>query len=102
MSRTTFEEAIRCPKCDQPNEVVSTAPAPQGVISVTECKNERCKWFGPDNRRAIQVLPDGTVPVRETGRNAEKDFPAMSEGQMAMGRRIIEDAINRDLREGGV
>lgn len=84
---TTFEEAKRCPKCDQPGEVVgdrSLRPAP-GVtrgarLKIIHCRNSRCYWFN-QVCRTIQVNPDGTIP--EPTKHREKSFRALPDDKGA-------------------
>lgn len=76
MATVTFEEAKRCPKCDQPGDEQTNEARRNttngNMIHVIRCQNERCSWFDTD--WVVEVQSDGTVPVRE-GRQ-QKSFPA--------------------------
>lgn len=78
MATVDFEVAQRCPKCDQPGEIMTTTPARDNSgrpcrIHRIRCQNNRCAWFETD--WVVQQLEDGTVPVREGV--GEKTFPAV-------------------------
>lgn len=78
MATVSFEEAKRCPKCDQPGELQSTRNIKDNEdrpakVHIMRCQNERCQWFETD--WVIQQLEDGTVPVREG--MEQKTFPKM-------------------------
>lgn len=78
MATVSFEVASRCPKCDNPGELMSTRPTKDAdgnpsKIHILRCENSACRWYDTD--WIVQQLEDGTVPVRE-GR-MEKTFPAI-------------------------
>lgn len=73
MSDTTFDEARRCPECNelgQPAGVRAMENRRQGQLHVFKCQNERCKKH--DRDWIVQVRPDGTIPEPTT--NREKNF----------------------------
>ena len=87
MSETTYEEARRCAKCQQPGEltnryaVAQRSPsgeqrkiAPGTQMHVFTCMNERCRWHG-QTCRIVQVNPDGSIPPPTMKR--DKQFPAV-------------------------
>jgi hypothetical protein len=70
--QTTYEEATRCPKCEQPGNVrlkepagrpaPGTTPLPKGTqLHTVYCENTFCKWY--NSCWIVQVNPDGTVPA---------------------------------------
>lgn len=70
----TFEDAKRCPRCDNPGEDTRQMPGQDGsTVHIITCRNERCSWF--DTNWMIQVKEDGTIPIRDSG--GSKQFPAM-------------------------
>lgn len=78
MAEVSFEEARRCPRCDQAGEIVSTRPSRDNdgnpcKVHILRCQNPRCSWFETD--WVVQQLTDGTVPVREG--MERKTFPAI-------------------------
>ena len=93
MNITTFEEARKCPKCKVPMVEVgkSRATNGNGTVHVLECQMTLCSWF--QERKIVQVMDDGTVPVRDRG---DKEFPAMTPGQLSAGRINVENAIQRE------
>jgi hypothetical protein len=97
MGDTLYEEAARCPSCDEPgkfqNKRRATSPdAPRGTtIHLFMCMNDRCPdYIGPElmandevlpaerNRWMVQVNPDGTVPPRGSGAVGPKAFEALN------------------------
>jgi hypothetical protein len=99
-SQTTWEEASRCYKCQQPGVEVANLPAAerwQGRVHTIECQNHICLNFG--QRWIVQVRPDGSIPNRDTSTRGEKSFPKMTAGQESFARRGIEDAIGKRLDE---
>lgn len=82
----TYEEAKRCPKCKEPGEVTASKPAGlQGTLETVSCMNERCKWF--ETGWVIQVMPDGTIPVR--AQNQPKQFHSFTAGQEANAKAFL-------------
>lgn len=72
MSDTTYEEARRCPKCDDPCAEVQTIPQRDGSKQiVVSCVNNRCRW--ENENRIILVNKDGSIPPPITKR--DKAFP---------------------------
>lgn len=116
MADSTYEEAKRCPRCEQPGKFVNTVPvnAP-GVqrgtkVETYECVNERCEYgphdhhiLGrqPGERWAIQINPDGTVPPKGTRDNQRKEYDidrVTSEGQRQRARDLLARDYNRSVQ----
>jgi len=103
MSDTTLEEAKRCPRCKQPGVQARAIPAEDrdGIVYVYTCLNERCpRWDVFDGHGMtwlVQIRNDGTIPNREVDKPG-KEFPAMSPSMLATGQRLVEDAVQQDLR----
>lgn len=98
MRTTTYEEASKCPKCDQPMQKThSTKGDNRSTIHVLRCDTKLCRWYG--ETKLVQVLSDNTVPVRDPG---DKDFVPLTEGAKARARATIEnvqEAEERGIRE---
>lgn len=102
MAQTTWEEASRCRKCDQPGVEVAVKDAAerfQGKVHIIECQNELCINF--NERWIVQVRPDGTIPIRDESTRGFQSFPRMSESQQAMARRQLEDLQQEERRNRG-
>lgn len=70
----TFEEASRCPKCEQPGRPGSPQPSAKPgvrVVPVT-CENERCRWY--NTGWLVQLNPDGSVPDPSETPRGPKQF----------------------------
>jgi hypothetical protein len=99
----SFDEARTCPKCGNLMEAELDANASnvrlKREVYVTKCMTELCSWYGTG--RIIQ-LDNGVVFERQIGnRGMDKTFKPMTADQLAMGQRMVEDAVNRDLRDTG-
>ena len=94
MQTTTWDEASRCPKCNQPMKEVHSSPAVngEGTVSVLECGNKVCIWLG--ETKLVQRLANGEVPIRE----AEKEFQPLTEGAKARARASIENVRELETR----
>lgn len=78
MATATWEEAIRCPRCDVPgrdNGGLKNVRSGVTTHSIT-CMNERCSWF--ETNWAVQVQADGTIPIREMPERQPKVFPKIA------------------------
>jgi hypothetical protein len=84
----TYEEAKRCPKCQQPGKlksVESPSVSPEdrvrfGIqrgakVETYICTNERCRWF--ETGWAVQLNPDGSIPDRTKSLAKDKQYPAL-------------------------
>lgn len=72
----TFEEAKRCPRCQNPGQQTNSRRQPDGsTLHTFTCRNSRCRWY--DTTYVVQVNSDGTVPPPNTHR--QKTFPALPE-----------------------
>ena len=90
-SNADWEEARRCPKCNQPGEEVAERRLPerhQGKVVTLACASRLCIQFG--DRWIVQVKPDGTIPKRKAG--TLKSFPDMTDRQIDYAKRDIADA----------
>lgn len=82
-----YEEAKRCPKCEQPGELVATNPHPNrrgAKVETFECMNVLC--LRTSERWIVQINDDGTIPVRQKG---PKDF-AIDQKALDYGKAVIE------------
>jgi hypothetical protein len=97
---TTLQEAAICPICKVSMELTKVGRNHDRRSGDTDtyqaiCKNENCRWY--DTGRVISAYDDGTVYERKIGK--ERDFPTKSPDAEALGRRSVEDAVGRDLRD---
>jgi hypothetical protein len=90
MATVSYEDACKCPKCENPMVEISSTPAPTergAQIKTLECQTELCRWYG--ERKLVQINKDGTVPVRE----ASKEFkPYTPSQQAALTQRLEQNA----------
>jgi hypothetical protein len=79
-----YEQATRCPKCDQPGKLASTNTVPGHLGTQVEswtCVNEACSWF--TTGWIVQINPDGTIPDRTAG---PKQYAPLSPGMETAAR----------------
>jgi len=95
---STFEEAKRCPKCNEPGREVAETKAKDlvSIVHIFACENVRCLEVG--ERWLVQTRPDGSVPQPDETRG-EKAFPRMSNDRLSHGMRVLEDAVGHDMRD---
>lgn len=73
MTDTTFDEARRCPRCEELGLLGKFKPMRDGSkLHTVTCKNERCRWF--DTSWVVQVMSDGSVAKPQ---KHDKFFPAV-------------------------
>lgn len=86
---TTFEEAKRCPKCEQPGRETSAHHGSYGsTMYVIECANKRCPWY--NTSYIVQVNADGTIP--EPSNDRPHQFPKLP-GQSEIDPEALERRI---------
>lgn len=75
MVESTFEEAKRCPKCNQPGDDRSQIKS-TGVRGATVhqiyCMTKLCPWY--DTPWLVQVNADGTIPQPTDHTNSSKVY----------------------------
>lgn len=82
----TWEEASKCPRCEQRGQEVTQFSGPnRSTIHTLECRNERCSWF--ESRWIVQRLEDGSVPQRAGG---QKEFPPIPGLSREQAERVVE------------
>jgi hypothetical protein len=105
MAETLYEEAHRCPSCEQPGTLLNKktvrnpAALPGTTVETLECRNDRCPDFlppmvvgtnttvpGSRNRWMVQVNPDGSIPPKGSGAEGPKAFETVRESSMAAQR----------------
>ena len=98
MADTTWEEAKRCPKCGNPGDDQKQVSLPRGRGSIhyIYCTTQLCPWYG--TCWMVQTRPDGTIPNR-LEQLGPPDYRPMSADQLAVGQRLVEDAVKKDLRD---
>lgn len=88
----TFEEAKRCPKCDELGEDTGSRRGSKGSrIHTVFCRNSACRWY--NTSWVVQRMPDGTVPEREYSPH-EKTFPAIPGMTRERAQREVEAIID--------
>lgn len=98
MADTTYEEAARCPKCEEPGQEVAaeTRTIRGGAqLRTIYCRNSRCAWC--NTPWVVQVNPDGTVPPPTTDR--QKSFPKLPDRTEAV-QASLERLQNSTLETG--
>lgn len=99
MSDTTFDEARRCPRCEELGNTESSRPGPQGSkINVIRCLNNRCRWY--DTTYIVQVNADGSIPKPTTNRH--KDFPELPKRSNEDVERYNQSLLDATLNGGEV
>ena len=96
-SETTWEEASRCPKCDQPGRDGGVRPGnrPGVKVHMLYCTNQLCLWWeGGDNGMPwlVQVNRDGSIPRANT--LGQKQFLPVSQESETR----INEALERQIR----
>jgi hypothetical protein len=93
MSTATWEEASRCPKCDQPGDDRKQTynREKHATIHILYCVQKLCPWF--DTAWFVQVNDDGSIP-KEVAMHQPKQFPALSQEMITR----IEEATQAQLR----
>lgn len=99
---TTFEQARRCPRCDELGEhvesedrIVQRGPQRGSKLTKVYCRNDRCRWF--NTAWTIQVRPDGTIPDANLFR--EKKFPELPKwGERSV--RALEEQVRLETSPG--
>lgn len=98
MTDTSFDEARRCPRCDEPGRGIRDFPGPGGSrFHSIMCLNQRCRWH--NTTYLIQVNPDGTIPPPTTDR--DKNFPALPARDQELIDRQMDGILNQQLSSGG-
>lgn len=71
---TTYDEALRCPRCSQKGQDISKTNGPHGSkIHSIMCMNTRCRWY--NTSYVVQVHADGTVQPPTLSR--DRHFPKL-------------------------
>lgn len=74
MTDTTYDEARRCPRCNELGSDEGSKSGPRGSrMHTIRCRNERCRWY--NTTYIVQVNRDGSIPPPETHR--DKQFRAL-------------------------
>ena len=89
----TYEEATRCPKCEEPGNARSKVPQGGGTtLHTVYCENTRCEWF--NTPWLVQVNADGSVPAPRDHTGSAKVYKPNA-GDEELARRVLE-ATMRD------
>ncbi len=93
--QSTYEEARRCPKCQQPGEDRHQELAHDGKGSTIHhiyCVNNRCRWY--NTPWLVQVNKDGSVPPPTDHKGQAKEYrPNSGDGELAA---AIIASVERD------
>lgn len=98
---TSYEEALRCPRCDMRGDHVEKEDKPSrsirgATILTVYCRNSRCRWH--NTSWTIQKNADGTIPPPLL--NREKRFPEVP----GSGKKMIEaleEQVRLETQHGG-
>ena len=96
---TSYEDAIRCPKCDQPGEVRVKRPLPNvrgASVHTVYCQNPVCIWY--DTAWVIQINADGTIPEPKNHTGSNKMYVGF-EGHEKQAQAIIQSMLRSDGQE---
>jgi hypothetical protein len=80
MADTTWEEAIKCPRCGHAGQETSTARVMGrlgrggrgATIHLITCRTPGCKW--ENTKYMVQVNADGSIPTQDFFRNEDKIY----------------------------
>lgn len=100
----TVEMASHCPICNEIGIIAKKEVKRQYIdrewwdVVVYQCTNENCRWY--NTGWLVSSNDRGLVYQRNQGeRGQDKTFSKMSPDQLARGQRMVEDLMQRDLRE---
>lgn len=102
--RPNFEQASRCPKCDQPGEDrrVMKSPTKRGAqIHYIYCQTKLCRWY--NTCWMVQVNEDGSIPP-PTDHSGEKKVYEGFEGHDERAAELIEMLkrnAQQEMKPGG-
>jgi hypothetical protein len=105
LTDTTYEEAIKCPRCDRPGEVRRKAPSKDGRGKAIElhtvyCTTVLCKWY--ETAYIVQVNADGSIPPAHTALTQPKLFPAVSAETETRIQEAIQSQLEGETSAGGL
>lgn len=70
---TSFEDARRCPKCDELGHNAGKQRGPnRSTIHTFTCRNEKCPWNGTG--WIVQVNNDGSIADRDDERGSAANY----------------------------
>lgn len=103
MSDTTFDEARRCPACEELGQAAGIRDADStnrraGKLHIFRCQNQRCKKYNRD--WVVQVRADGTIP--DPTKNREKSFPIdknAARGKIERARAGVDNLVRQSLEK---
>lgn len=91
---TTFDEARRCPRCEELGSDIGGRSGPHGsTIHTIKCVNDRCQWFA--TTYIVQVMSDGSVAKPTLDR--DKSFPKIpdrTEAVQAQLERLYQQSLS--------
>jgi len=97
MGDSTYEEARRCPRCEQPGVDIGNRRGPHGSrLHTIQCKTSRCRWF--NTNYTVQVNSDGSIP--EPTLDRPKNFPALIPRSDEEVQRMMDNMYNQTLKGG--
>ena len=102
-SETTFEEAKRCPKCQQPGDDVSSTEkyspnkGEMVTVHVIYCRNQICPWL--NTAWVVQVNADGSIPAAYE-QLGDKQYPKLSPETETRVRESLEAQLRAETEPG--
>lgn len=100
----TIDEAAHCPKCNEIGTIAKKEVKRHYIdrewwdVYVYICTNDGCVWY--NTGWLVSSNERGVVYQRNQGtRGQDKTFVGLSNEQLSYGQRMIEDLVQRDLRD---
>jgi hypothetical protein len=100
----TIEQAAHCPRCGEVGSIAKKEVKKHFIdhewwdVYAYICPNDKCVWY--NTGWLVSSNERGIVYQRPQGeRGIDKTFKKFSPDQMAMGRRMVEDVKQQDLRD---
>ena len=103
VAETTWEEASRCPKCNQPGEDVKETKTRNGrgkdvVVHTVFCRNPICIWL--DTSWLVQINEDGSIP-KAYEQLGNKKYPKLSPELETRVQEAIQAQLKAETQPGG-
>lgn len=93
MTDSTFDEARRCPRCEELGLLGKSSRRRDGSrIHTITCMNTRCKWYSTS--WVVQVMVDGSVAKPQ---KHDKFFPTIPDRTEEV-RAAVDRQIQRETR----
>jgi hypothetical protein len=96
----SYEEARKCPKCEEPGEEGAVKPLDRrrGKLQQLWCRNPQCKWY--NTSYTVQIRPDGSVPDPDTRPRTEGKVIMPSDEDIQRIQSNAQATLDGSLRGG--